>query len=41
MLGKRAYIDSMWSKDELHSMNIEIINKSDNHWLWHEIDEEQ
>jgi hypothetical protein len=33
VFGRRAHIDLMWLGDELHIMNIEIINKSNNHWL--------
>jgi hypothetical protein len=39
MLGLRDHIDLMWSRVELHIMNIEIINKSNNHWLRYERDE--
>ena len=37
MFGQRACIDLMWSGVELHIMNIEIINKSNNRWLQYEI----
>jgi hypothetical protein len=40
VLGQRACIDFMWPGVELHIMNIEITNKSNNHWLWYERVEE-
>jgi hypothetical protein len=41
VLGRRARIDLMWLGVELHIMNIEIINKSNNRWLRYKRDEER
>jgi len=41
VLGRRARIDLMCLGVELHIMNIEIINKSNNRWTQYERDEEQ
>ena len=41
MLGQRAHIDLIWPGVDLHIMNIEIINKCNNHWLQYERDEER
>jgi len=41
VLGRRACIDLMLSGAELHIMNSEIINKSNDHWIRYEIDEER
>jgi hypothetical protein len=41
VFGRRTHIDLMWSGVELHIINIEIINKSNNRWLRYKRDEEQ
>jgi hypothetical protein len=40
MFGQRARIYLMWLGAEFHIMNIEIINKNNNHWMQYERDEE-
>jgi hypothetical protein len=41
VLGRREHIDLMWSRAELHIMNIKIIKKSSNRWTRCERDEER